>query len=65
MAVHPHHLAVTPALVEAAHEVGLTINTWTVDDPGRMAELIAMGVDGICTNAPDVLRRVLVTAGDT
>ena len=31
---------------------------WTVNDPGRMAELIAMGVDGIISDRPDLLRAV-------
>jgi glycerophosphoryl diester phosphodiesterase len=53
-ALHPHHQAVTASLVDRAHEVGLAVNTWTVDDPGRIRELAAMGVDGIITNVPDV-----------
>jgi len=53
-ALHPHHEAVTASLVDRAHEVGLAVNTWTVDDPGRIRELAAMGVDGIITNVPDV-----------
>ena len=32
---------------------------WTVDDPDRMRALIALGVDGIITNVPDVLRAIL------
>jgi glycerophosphoryl diester phosphodiesterase len=40
--------------VSAAHAAGLAVNTWTCDEPDRIAELIAWGVDGICTNVPDV-----------
>jgi glycerophosphoryl diester phosphodiesterase len=37
---------------------------WTVDDPGRIAELATLGVDGIVTNVPDVAREILKdTAG--
>ena len=40
-----------------AHAAGLAVNTWTCDDPDRIRELIGWGVDGICTNVPDVARR--------
>jgi glycerophosphoryl diester phosphodiesterase len=53
-ALHPYDLTVDAGLVAAAHEVGLAINVWTVDDPGRITELAKLGVDGICTNVPDV-----------
>jgi glycerophosphoryl diester phosphodiesterase len=53
-ALHPHHQSVDASLVDAAHDRGLALNTWTVDDPGRIRELAAMGVDGIITNVPDV-----------
>jgi glycerophosphoryl diester phosphodiesterase len=42
----------------AAHAAGIVVNTWTCDDPARMAELLAWGIDGICTNLPDVALRV-------
>jgi glycerophosphoryl diester phosphodiesterase len=58
-ALHPHHAAVDAALVEAAHRAGLDVNVWTVDDPARMAQLVALGVDAICTNRPEVLLRLL------
>jgi glycerophosphoryl diester phosphodiesterase len=61
--LHPHDLAVTSELVEHLHARGITVNVWTVDDPARMSALVEMGVDGICTNVPDVLVRVLTRAG--
>lgn len=58
-AIHPFDRLVDGALVRRAHEAGLLVNVWTVDDRERMAELAALGVDGICTNVPDVCREVL------
>lgn len=54
VAVHPQGKFVTAESVRTAHAAGVAINTWTVDDPERMRELMAWGVDGICTNVPDV-----------
>ena len=53
-ALHPWDPTVTPALLDECHEAGLAVNAWTCDDPARQAELIAWGIDGICTNVPDV-----------
>jgi glycerophosphoryl diester phosphodiesterase len=53
-AVHPHVAFVDAAMVERAHELGLQLNTWTVDDPARLRELAELGVDAAITNAPDV-----------
>lgn len=50
---------VTPAFVEAAHGIGLAVHVWTVDDPQEMRRLIGYGVDGIMTDVPSVLARVL------
>jgi len=58
-AIHPFDNLVDAAMVRRAHEAGLLVNVWTVDDPERMAALVEMGVDGICTNVPDVCRRVV------
>lgn len=53
-AIHPLDRHLTPEAVRDAHAVGLAVNTWTCDDPERIRELLAWGVDGICTNVPDV-----------
>lgn len=58
-AVHPHVRAVTEEAVAAAHDAGLRVNTWTVDDPETMRRLAAWGVDGIVTNVPDVALSIL------
>jgi glycerophosphoryl diester phosphodiesterase len=51
---------VTPAFVRAAHRRNLPVQVWTVDDPTDMRRLLAMGVDGIQSDRPDLLARVLV-----
>lgn len=53
-ALHPWVGGVTERLVDVFHSRGLTVNTWTCDDPVRMRELLDWGIDGICTNVPDV-----------
>jgi glycerophosphoryl diester phosphodiesterase len=59
VALHPLHLGVDAELVARCHDAGVAVNTWTVDDPARMRELAAMGVDAVITNRPDVARRAL------
>ena len=58
-AIHPFDNLVDNAMVRRAHDAGLRVNVWTVDDPARMEALIEMGVDGICTNVPDIGRRIV------
>lgn len=58
-ALHPWVGALNRTAVETCHRHGLRVNTWTCDDPERMKELIEWGVDGICTNVPDVALAVV------
>jgi glycerophosphoryl diester phosphodiesterase len=50
---------VTPRFLEEAHRRNLPVHVWTVDDEASMRRLLALGVDGIQTDRPDVLARVL------
>ena len=59
VALHPCDAIVDASLMAMCHDRGLAVNMWTVDDPDRIAELAALGVDGIVTNVPDVARTVL------
>lgn len=54
VALHPQWALVDEDLVRACHAVGLAVNVWTVDHPTAIARLAAWGVDGVCTNVPDV-----------
>jgi glycerophosphoryl diester phosphodiesterase len=51
--------SVDAAFVKAAHDAGLELHVWTVDDPARAKELIAAGVDSITTNRAAWLREQL------
>jgi glycerophosphoryl diester phosphodiesterase len=46
-------------LIRAAHERGLRVDVWTIDHEPDMRRLLGFGVDGIMTDRPDVLARVL------
>ncbi len=48
-----------PPLVQEAHRRKMQVEAWTVDREDEMKKFIAMGVDGIITNRPDTLKRVL------
>ncbi|GJJ09506.1 hypothetical protein Clacol_003729 [Clathrus columnatus] len=47
----------TKAMVSRAHELGLVVKPWTVNRLNVIEEMVEMGVDGIITDYPDVLRR--------
>jgi glycerophosphoryl diester phosphodiesterase len=57
--INPRWDMVTADLCKAAHERGLMVYTWTVDADARMRALMECGVDGIMTNYPERLRKVL------
>ena len=47
----------------AAHAQGLLVTPWTVNEPADMTRLVGWGVDGIITDYPDRLRKVLAEKG--
>jgi glycerophosphoryl diester phosphodiesterase len=50
---------IEPRLITAAHDLGLPVHVWTINEPDEMGRLLDLGVDGLFTDRPTVLRSVL------
>jgi glycerophosphoryl diester phosphodiesterase len=61
-ALHPYHANVTPELMRRAKRRGWKVNTWTVNDLEIAQDMIALGVNALIGNFPEVL---LEAAGRT
>lgn len=59
--VNPSHLAVDKGYVDAVHGLGMDCLVWTVNRVPAMKRVLRLGVDGIITNRPCRLGRVLAT----
>ena len=59
----PYFRNLGDAELQEAQALGLKVVVWTVNDPTEMAALIERGVDGIITDYPDRLRRVMAEKG--
>ena len=55
----PYYKHLTHDLLNEAHALGIRVFVWTPDKPSDMVRLIEMGVDGIITNRPDILKSVV------
>ena len=51
------------AKVKEAQGLGLTVLAWTVNDPQRIAQVMDMGVDGIVSDRPDLVRAEMQRRG--
>jgi glycerophosphoryl diester phosphodiesterase len=62
-ALHPDLRSVAGVRAEAAatraHERGLELNVWTVNDPAELRRLAAAGIDALITDVPDVALQTL------
>jgi glycerophosphoryl diester phosphodiesterase len=54
---------VNERFVRNAHRWGIPVHVWTIDHPDEMHRLLDLGVDGVMTDRPEVLRDVLVERG--
>lgn len=58
-ALHPWFGCATSEVIASCHGAGVQVNVWTVDEPSDLESLARLGVDGLCTNVPDVAVNVL------
>ena len=61
--VSPIATSVTPGMVAEAHQLGLPVIPWTVNEPADMNALMDLGVDGLITDYPARLRAVMADRG--
>ncbi|MEU5754145.1 glycerophosphodiester phosphodiesterase family protein [Streptomyces sp. NPDC047829] len=53
--INPQHTVTDQTLVDRIHQLGMDINVWTVNEPGAIRTMAALGVDGIITDYPQTL----------
>lgn len=56
-AINPDFRLTTSEVVEQTHAAGLKVNVWTVNKPADMQAMLALGVDAIMTDFPDILHQ--------
>jgi glycerophosphoryl diester phosphodiesterase len=61
-ALNPHWVQANSELVERAHGAGLLVNVYTVNETAGMRRMLELGIDGVFTNFPDLLRGLLDSA---
>jgi glycerophosphoryl diester phosphodiesterase len=55
---------VTERFVSTAHRLGVQVHVWTIDERTEMARLLDLGVDGVMTDRPQVLKDLLLARGE-
>ena len=57
------NVVVDARFVACAHDHGLAVHVWTIDEPDEMERLLDLGVDGVMTDRPSVLEAIVQRRG--
>ena len=52
---------VNKSFIQAAHNADIQVHVWTIDEPDEMVRLLDLGVDGIMTDRPETLKKILLS----
>jgi glycerophosphoryl diester phosphodiesterase len=61
----PYFGDLTEAKLKEAHELGMQVVVWTVNEPGQIKKMMDLGVDGIISDRPDLVRQAMAERGMT
>jgi glycerophosphoryl diester phosphodiesterase len=59
----PYFRDVDAELIAESHQLGLKVVVWTVNNPEDIARMIDIGVDGVISDYPDLLRKIAAEKG--
>ncbi len=63
--LNPQHEALGPALIEHARARGLLVGCWTLNDADSIGRAVALGVDAITTDYPELAREIIESEQNT
>jgi glycerophosphoryl diester phosphodiesterase len=56
----PYFADITRAKLKEAHDLGITVVVWTVNEPRQIKKMLDLGVDGLISDRPDLVREAMV-----
>lgn len=59
----PYFADITEAKLKEAHDLGTTVVVWTVNEPGQIKKMLDLGVDGLISDRPDLVRQAMAERG--